>query len=136
MGLQVSLLGPRAAGVPVGWKMASHGRETGRDGMGKAEASERLREGEAGEAWERGTGGSAEGWAREEEGEEQSRGAGLRGAADTRAALSPQGQGGRGWALGRTGSQGSPGTAQTGWARSGAGSESQGPAKGGGGAAN
>lgn len=45
----------------------------------------------------------------------------LRSKADTWAALNPQGQGGRGWSLGRTGSQGSRGTAQTGWARSGAG---------------
>lgn len=41
-----------------------------------------------------------------------------------------------GCSLGRTGSLNSLGTAQTGWASRGAGSESPGPAKGGGGAAN
>lgn len=51
--------------------------------------------------------------------------------ADTWAALEPQGQGGQDCSLGRTGSQGSPGTGQTGWASRGAGSESSGPAKGG-----
>lgn len=39
--------------------------------------------------------------------------------ADTWAALKPQGQGGWGCSLGRTGSQGSLGTAQTGWASEG-----------------
>lgn len=53
----------------------------------------------------------------------------LRSETDTWAALNPQGQGGRGRSLGRTGSPGSLGTAQTGWARSGAGSERQGPAE-------
>lgn len=47
----------------------------------------------------------------------------LRSKTDTWAALNPQGQGGRCWFLGRTGSHGSLSTAQTGWARSGAGSE-------------
>lgn len=58
----------------------------------------------------------------------------LKSKADTWAALCPQGPGGQGWSLGRTGTQDSLGTAQTGWARSWAGSERQGPARGGGGA--
>lgn len=57
----------------------------------------------------------------------------LRSKADTGAALCPQGPGGQGWSLGRTGAQGSLGTAQTSWARSRAGSERQGPPGGGGG---
>lgn len=56
--------------------------------------------------------------------------------ANTWAALNPQGQGGRCWSLGRTGSHSSLSTARTGWASGGAGSERQGPLRGGGGAAN
>lgn len=104
------------------------------DGQGETEVKEKQREQKV-RPW-RQAGEEAGQKARFGRKSKESRKVGqLRSKADTWAALCPQGLGGRGRSLGRTGTQGSLGTAQTGWARSWAGSERQGPARGRGGRA-